>query len=1456
MANGADGSIIIDTSLDNTGFQRGSKRMNSALNSLMGTMNRIGKSMAGAMKAPSSTLQQFGRTATQTGEQVKTAMSSGLFGKTVGDLQKYINSITGQLTKLSDAERIGVKTDTQMTRFQLGAEKARAALEELRQKLIEMGDNSVSLQSYESLQAEFEKLDAQMAKLYQKQAQMEELGIKTNSLSYRRVAMELEQVGAQYDAVLEKMQAVRENGDTAAPTYSTEAYQQLVEQFNALEAALQRVEQTSAGFGNQMSAKANEAAGHVRQVGQELEQTPAKADAATQGMGSFVSALKTAAGIGLKNFMQFPFKAIQTGAKAAANGIKGLVSRIKEFMTKGRQGGLSANGLVKSLLSIKNMLMSRIKSAFLNSITQGVQQGIQSLARYSSAFNASMSGMKNAMTGLSGNISVFAGNLINALAPAITTIINLVSTAISYLNAFFALIGGKKIMTVAKKGTDNYAKSLGGAAGAAGELKEQVYGFDELNRADDNGGGGGSGGGGGAGGGFEEVAVDSLLPESLRQFMQDIIDAFNAGEFEKVGALVATGLNGVITRIDDWINGTFRPEATKWAANIARIMNGFVAAFNWKNLGKTIADGFNAIVDTINTFMTTFSFDALAQGFSDGINGIVKNIEWDLLGATIANGLQALYTLIWGTLSGIRWVDLGANLASGLQTMFNSFDFAKAGEQVFNSIKGIINGISKFLIETDWQQIGTQVASLFSRINWSGLAVSLSTGINRAVNSAFNLVHSFVTSIDWKSIGSAIGTFINGLEVDKWIAEALAIFIDFCTASIEAWIGILETTNWRALGDKIMTGIGDAIAGIDWGGLAQKAAELLGAAFGALVGLASGLGDKIWEWLKAAWEGVKAYFQPFFDEFGGNIIDGLLVGIVNALVNIVDWIYTNIFTPFINGFKQAFGIASPSKEMETMGGFILEGLINGIKNGINSAIETIKGFFKSILDAIKGLFGIASPSTEMATIGGFILDGLIAGLKSAIDGVIKTVKEIFGRIWDAIKSIFGFGGESEESKDAKQAGKDIMTGIQEGITGNEDQVKTAIKNAAKHALDQFKTELGVNGSTSTKTKPYGEAVVNGAKDGIESKGVSGTFSSAANKVWNAVKDALNAAFGVREGGAASKTKYVGEGSVLGVNSGIQDKAKKNTFSSAATDTINAVKDALNASFGLSGSGNGGKATQTKYAGEGVASGIVEGIQTKAVESTFSKAATAVYKAVSSAMNTALGISGSVASKFKDVGKAICQGVADGITSNTSIIKSAAEKAAQSALNAAKNKLGIHSPSRVFAELGGFMMQGMANGLNDGQPIVNKTIANIADSLTDGINGASFDVSGDAMMNGLDRVADKLDNIARIFAAITGVISDLGGRLNMPSIATGEYAPPHTRVDGSALHSSEQIVDALHKIEIARDELMYMVRDEIRDKAEEVIKAIINSKATIDGQSLERTLASIRRDRDRSFGGAY
>ena len=43
MANGADGSIIIDTGLDNTGFERGSQRMQQAIRGVTQAINQSGR---------------------------------------------------------------------------------------------------------------------------------------------------------------------------------------------------------------------------------------------------------------------------------------------------------------------------------------------------------------------------------------------------------------------------------------------------------------------------------------------------------------------------------------------------------------------------------------------------------------------------------------------------------------------------------------------------------------------------------------------------------------------------------------------------------------------------------------------------------------------------------------------------------------------------------------------------------------------------------------------------------------------------------------------------------------------------------------------------------------------------------------------------------------------------------------------------------------------------------------------------------------------------------------------------------------------------------------------------------------------------------------------------------------------------------------------------------------------
>lgn len=70
-------------------------------------------------------------------------------------------------------------------------------------------------------------------------------------------------------------------------------------------------------------------------------------------------------------------------------------------------------------------------------------------------------------------------------------------------------------------------------------------------------------------------------------------------------------------------------------------------------------------------------------------------------------------------------------------------------------------------------------------------------------------------------------------------------------------------------------------------------------------------------------------------------------------------------------------------------------------------------------------------------------------------------------------------------------------------------------------------------------------------------------------------------------------------------------------------------------------------------------------------------------------------------KFTELGGMIMQGLANGIKNAASAVKGAVVGAADDSINYFKEKLGIHSPSRVFASLGVDTMDGLAQGLNNG-----------------------------------------------------------------------------------------------------------------------------------------------------------
>ena len=79
---------------------------------------------------------------------------------------------------------------------------------------------------------------------------------------------------------------------------------------------------------------------------------------------------------------------------------------------------------------------------------------------------------------------------------------------------------------------------------------------------------------------------------------------------------------------------------------------------------------------------------------------------------------------------------------------------------------------------------------------------------------------------------------------------------------------------------------------------------------------------------------------------GGDIVAGLGKGILDALGDAVTWIDKHF--PIIKAFKQFFGIHSPSTVFEKLGGYIMDGL----SNGVTEKLQPILDFFGDLKDSI------------------------------------------------------------------------------------------------------------------------------------------------------------------------------------------------------------------------------------------------------------------------------------------------------------------------------------------------------------------------------------------------------------------------------------------------------------------------------------------------------------------------
>ena len=132
----------------------------------------------------------------------------------------------------------------------------------------------------------------------------------------------------------------------------------------------------------------------------------------------------------------------------------------------------------------------------------------------------------------------------------------------------------------------------------------------------------------------------------------------------------------------------------------------------------------------------------------------------------------------------------------------------------------------------------------------------------------------------------------------------------------------------------------------------------------------------------------------------------------------------------------------------------------------------------------------------------------------------------------------------------------------------------------------------------------------------------------------------------------------------------------------------------------------------------------------AVRSGMSRAASAaraggaqISAAVRSALNQAVAAARSAAGAMQAAGAMIGAGLAAGIRSQIGAVAAAANELVAQANRAARAAAQIHSPSRLFAEVGSFIGQGMAVGMDSTRGLISQSSRAMINSAYPGLNSS-------------------------------------------------------------------------------------------------------------------------------------
>lgn len=454
-------------------------------------------------------------------------------------------------------------------------------------------------------------------------------------------------------------------------------------------------------------------------------------------------------------------------------------------------------------------------------------------------------------------------------------------------------------------------------------------------------------------------------------------------------------------------------------------------------------------------------FDGIKKAIEDKLNAI--NFTEIIVGAITFVGGAAL---------------LGAKIAEFITTSFADSAVAKAITAAGGKMGGAL--------------VGAVVAGVIA-----GVAMFV-TGVYDALTNGLNILNGLLIPAGSTMAGAAVGTIIGSLggPIGAGIGAIIGLIVGGLT---DAGIAIYQ--NW----DKITAALDKASADLkQW-----------------FVGVGEWW-DKKWKGFKTnwdkAWESLadtlKALPKKFLD-YGKNLVQGLIDGINNGIENAKKTV-GSLAKAILDKFTTDTGIHSPSKVFWGFGGYIVEGLANGISAAKDLAENAMQKLSDSVIALGQQLtqenYGMGDANIAMTA------NGDETSLEKTAMSLRNVLSNVGGGLTDWLKKIkSSFTDFSDGINAVSDVGKKISQGFTDSINALSNTSKSIvetkkafksvfsdIKTYVKSSIAEVENEYHYNGALSAAglaiQKAFEGAYLALDKVSTAVKSLSGTIDSIKNVV--------------------------------------------------------------------------------------------------------------------------------------------------------------------------------------------------------------------------------------------------------------------------------------------------------------------------------------------------------------------